>query len=118
MNDVKTAAVERAIKILQAAKARYHIVLETGEQFGEPINPPKPKKTKRYRAGPENAAIIKAAFDSMEIGDVCVLEPQEGDTAKRLRNNCISYAGNRWGSGTSIEAIVTPDNKVEILRVS
>lgn len=112
--DVKTKAVDKAVKYLQAASARFHIVTEDGTHYGEPINQ-KPLKTREYR-GPSNAALARKTLADMQPGDSKRVSAQEGDTARRLASNLQAAAHHKWGAGATVCAI-TSDDQVEILRI-
>lgn len=112
---IREQTVQRAVTMLVAAGAKFHIV-SGGGVFGGPIVPDKPPRTRVHLAGPKNESMIAEAFAGMEVGDVRVLKPQTGDTAQRLQGNVCAAGVAKFGKG-SIMTTVT-NGAVEVLRVA
>lgn len=113
---IKEQTVQRAVTMLIAVGAKFHIVSGGGEVFGAPILPEKPPRTRVHLAGPKNQHIIEAEFATLEIGDVRVIRPQPGDTADRLRGNVCAAGVTKFGKGSIMTTIT--NGAVEVLRVS
>lgn len=107
-------AVDRAIKLLTAAGAAYHIKSTDGVEYGKPL---KGEKVKRGFLGPNNGALIAKLFSDLVPGTGAIVTPQEGDTPERLARCINSAAGRYVGSAKNIITAVTPDGFVEVLRV-
>lgn len=111
---IKEQTIQRAVAMLLAAGAKFHIVCEDGTAIGSPIVPERIRK-QRTISGPSNKALIAEFFEGFNPGDVRVMKPQAGDTAPRLQTNICSAAGGKWGSGSVTTTVL--NGAVEVLRV-
>lgn len=107
---VKEKAVERAIAMLTAAGAEYHIKMDNFE-WGQPLVKVKPKK-KVERNG--IAEYARGCIRGMEKGE-CRTIYLEQYSKSQLQSALAATALNMWGKGNFVTARV--ENAVEILRV-
>lgn len=111
MSDVKTKAVEQAVKLLKAAGAEF-CVRFNGQQFGELV------ADKAPRTRPNYIDVYREQLDSLEVGGVAVfVAPHE--TASALRGSITAYASHHFGNGNYVSTITKDGDvsKVEIMRV-
>lgn len=110
---IKEQAIHKAILLLKAGGAHYHIISDDGVEYGAP---PKKKITRIHGKGPSNKEHIVGELRDMQVGDVRVIAPQPGDTAQRLQSNVAAHAGQKWGNGSYMTTV--RNGSVEILRTA
>lgn len=115
MNVVAKAA-QQAISLLNALKADFKIILPTGEEYGN-LEIVRPKVFKRIQHNKRGTLIgvYLPIIESMQVGDVRVVEVPEGINPDHMRGAMTSYTSKQWGNG-SAKTCVT-EKTVEILRV-
>lgn len=114
--DIKTEAINKAIRLLDAAKAQYKIITEDGQEFGELEVMVRVKHSARHRVFAETGYIEK--IKPMVIGDVVVLSPPEGSTCEQMRSAVCGTLNRMYGAGACMTTINKVTNQVEILRIA
>lgn len=113
MNSAQQGALQRTLQTLTAFKAKFHIVLEDGTEFGAPVEA---VKGRRGRQGPGNAEYVRSHILDMKVGDVKEAPPQDGDTLQRLQSSMASIASATWGNKTYTTAMEPSKGVVSIFR--
>jgi hypothetical protein len=115
MNVVAKAA-QQAIALLNALKADFKIILPTGEEYGnlEIVRPKIYKRNQNYKRG-TLIGVFLPIIESMEVGDVRVVEVPEGIEPDHMRGAMTGHISKRWGKGSAKTCV--NGNTVEILRV-
>jgi hypothetical protein len=119
MEDTKKVVLDRAVKLLNALKLPYVIVLDDGEKISQGGLDVVEKKIRTRRPstaplGTYTNFLRDKGMQEMEIGDVLVLEC--GDiSAESVRSTSGSLSNKWWGSGTIVTTI--KDNTLEMMRV-
>lgn len=106
---VKKEALNRAIKLLEAAGAEYHIRYES-EEYGSPIN----NKSARYHKNPGVTDYVRAHLPEMLQGDVTTI-PLGPYPVNSLQGCICALLSSRYGAGKCITSR-TKDG-IEVLRV-
>ena len=114
--DIKKDAINKAIRLLDAVKAKYKIITEDGEEFGELEVMVKPKYSLRRRVFAETGYIEK--IKPMAVGDVVTLSPPDGSTCEQMRSAVCGTLNRMYGAGACMTTINKVTNQVEVLRVS
>lgn len=112
-------AIERALKLLDAAGAQYAVIGLFGKKYGTlEIAEEKPKKKKvfTHRHG-EFKRYFMPHIKHMVAGD-CVKIPPGTYQLEELRGPLSSWCSANWGKGSTITTIDREANHVEVLRVS
>lgn len=112
---VKLVAIERAIKLLNAAGAQFHIKCE-GMEFGAAIVPPKPPRQKRMVVNKGIGAFVKSAIGDMQIGDTRVVA-SDIYSLDHLQSCCASFCGALWGKGNYVTQRNPDKHGITVLRV-
>ncbi len=117
--DVKEIAIDRAIKFLNSAGAKYYIVLED-KTFGDIsfVLPEKPVKKRifKYKKN-EVMDLWIGSLKLMNPGDVTKLTGTNTIPAKVLRSSITSWCTRTWGKESYITKVDHHANTVEVLRV-
>lgn len=114
---IQQKALNEAMTRLNAIKAQFHIVMPDGTEYGAPIAPQKPLRTRIIDpAKPKNGPYVRKFLEVMGVGDVAIIPPQTGDDPVRLQGNVTATAGAMWGPGSYMTSV--KDGSVEILRLS
>ena len=114
---------QKSLAILSAFKAagelEFHIVLSSGDSFGEAIS----NKTNRKASKDRKRGFLRDTYEKV-IGDMAVgelrvvgLDGLPDIDLSRLQSTLSSFAGSRWGIGSYTTAANKKDNVVEILRI-
>jgi hypothetical protein len=109
--NVQEVAAAKALMILKAAGARFHIKMSDGIEYGEPIVEGKPRK----KVGPSILHHYQEPIERMEVGDVVQLAYPADIDRVRFKTNAQSYARNKFGPDSCV--VGKTDTHVEILRV-
>jgi hypothetical protein len=114
--NVKTKALEQAIKMLDATGAQYKIISAEGNHYGELVlaEPAKPKSTKRY--GMFTPTCYTEQINAMKVGEVVVIAPPEGATPEELRSVMSGHASKKFGAKNHTTSIT--EGRVELLRLA
>lgn len=116
---VQQVALDRALKLLDAAGAQYAVLDSNGVKHGTlEIAVPKPAKKKifTHKHG-EFRDYFLPYIESMNPGD-CVHVPVGKYELEELRGPLSSWCSTNWGAGSVITSINRKGNIVEVLRVS
>lgn len=118
MSHATQVAIDRALALLNAVKARYKIICEDGTEHGDlEVVQPKAKRKK----GPYEYGALRTYFTplikDMKVGD-CRQVPFDRFDATRLRGAVSGWAVHHWGNGSNITTVDRTNGVVEILRVS
>lgn len=112
--DIKEQALRKALALLDASGAQYHVSFE-GKEFGQQLG-----KTGRTRVRSKYALnalrdYVMPFLNRLQApGDVEVIGPGEFDI-EAVRGSISSYAKQRFGSGGYMTTV--RDNKIQIMRV-
>lgn len=110
-------ALDRAIALLNAAKAKYKIILPDGTEYGElVVIPPKPKRNFKHQRG-ELTAYFQPLLEGMQPGEVRTI-PADKYGPVHLRASLSGWCTGRWGNGNAITSINHEKNEVEVMRVA
>jgi hypothetical protein len=111
--DVRMVAVQKAVRLLDAAGCRYKI-LGSDIEFGDLLVMP-PKSTTRVRRNRGMYKHYQPIIQVMKPGDVRRLPcPAEYDI-EAYRGSISAYACSHWGKESAITRKI--DNDVEIIRI-
>lgn len=114
--DVKTMALQRAVKILNSIGASYKIITEDGGEFGDLEVVKTTKKKNRYPFGVLRSYYGPIVSD-MAVGDVRLV-PIGEYCMESIQSGICSYAGILWGNGSVMTRRDSVNNAVEVLRVT
>lgn len=110
-------AIERAIALLNAAKADYKIITPDGEEFGNLIGAKRPGKKVYTRPRGTMLQHFKPFIEAMQPGE-CVKVPADFYDVEDVRGPISSWCSANWGVGSAITSIDRTHNVVEVLRVA
>ena len=117
---VQSAAVQRAIVLLNAAKVEYAIRTPEGEMLGTlEVKPRKPVKERKWTVVNDFTKMFPGYADqvrAMQPGDVLRWPCKDKVQAEQFRASVASQASRGLGPGKSMTTI-TADHTVELLRV-
>lgn len=122
--DIIQKTVAQAIKLLNASKAQYIIILPSGEvhEAGglqlvtpKPVKVRKPMRNLKYPWG--TMVGIYGPHLSIEVGDVATIPCPAHVKLEDLAASTSAGAGARWGAGNSKTYANDKTNAVEILRM-
>lgn len=115
MKSIDKKAIDRAVLLLLAAKAKFKIIAEDGTEYGE-LEAALPKR--RKFANPRGT--LKDHFypfiADMTPGDVRTIPAKEFG-AERIRSSLAGWIATNWGNGAAITSVDRKANTVEVLRV-
>lgn len=114
--NIKTEAINKAIRMLDAAKAQYKIITEDGQEFGELNVAKKAKHSLRHRFYANTGYLEK--IKPMVVGDVVLLSPPEGSTCEQMRSAVCGTLNRMHGAGACMTTINKVTNQIEVLRLS
>lgn len=118
---IQTIALQRALRMLDAAGARYHVIDADGAVYGEPLIP-------RGKQGPRVKSPLKRPYgavrnsfrsiiDTMELGDVREV-PADAYGVETVQAGILAYATERWGAKAAITKRATDRRAIEVMRVA
>jgi hypothetical protein len=113
--NVQEVAAAKALMILKAAGAQFHIRMGDGVEYGEPIMKQRKSKRTGGLVGPSLLHHYQGPIAAMNVGDVIQLPYPEGADRMRFKTNAQSYARSKFGADTCV--VGSTDTHVEILRV-
>jgi hypothetical protein len=119
MTEIKNLALDRAIKLLEAAGCSYAIVNADGEKFGalEIVAQEERKRSPlRYPYGAISGHYKPQIKIDAPVGSVQVVSIGSF-TADEIRSGICSWLSREWGSDSYISNI-TDEGTVEVLRVA
>ena len=114
--DIKTEAINKALRLLDAAKTKYKVITEDGQEFGELEVAKKPKYKLRRNVFVKTGYMEK--IKTMDVGDVVVLTPPEGSTCEQMRSAVCGTLNRVYGAGACMTTINKQKDQIEILRLS
>lgn len=111
---VKTT--EQAIRLLQACKAEFKIILPTGEEFGtlEVVKKAEHKRTQRYPRGFLHDLYLPV-LEPLPPGEVGVVLCPDAVDPTHMQSAICGWCSNRWGAGTYRSCV--NGQSVEVLRI-
>ena len=110
-------ALERALALLNAAKAKYKIILPDGTEYGElVVAKPKAKRNMKHQRG-ELTTYFQPLIEGMQPGEVRTI-PAGKYGPVDLRASLSGWCAGRWGNGNSITSVDHRNNAVEVMRVA
>ena len=112
--EIKHRTIEKAITMLEAAGAKYHILFD-GDEFGEEIE--MPKRSDSFYPYGSLSAYIKPHIINMKPGDVAVIEVGEFDIS-RIRSTTCSIACQLWGTESYTSMKSSDGKSIQILRLA
>ena len=112
---IHTIAIQKAIKLLHAAGAQYHIKRDD-QEFGKAIGVIKTKTYPTHRKVGDLAAIFKPHVVNLQAGQSAII-PCHPYTAEEVRTSLCAYASKNWGAGSYITSVSHEPEQIEILRV-
>jgi hypothetical protein len=115
--DIKTEAIKKAIRMLDAVKAQYKIISEDGQEFGKlEVAAAKPKRSLRHRFFAQTGYLEK--ITNMAVGDVVFLSPPTDATCEQMRSAVCGSLNRKYGGGSCMTTINKSQNQIEVLRMS
>lgn len=111
--EIKINAVEKALRLLEASGASFHVKLDN-QEWGKAIITKSARKPSKYPRG-SITAHIKPYLLNVKVNDAVAVPFGEfdGDT---VRATMSSYLSDNWGNGSYM--IHKAKNQVEVLRLS
>lgn len=113
--EIKHKAVERAMQLLDAVGAKYHISFG-GVIFGEEIAVQR-RAPSQFPYGTLSAA-IKPYLSELCIGQVAQIPIGEDFDKNRFQSTCCSIAYQMWGSDSYTSMLKEDGSEVQILRLA
>lgn len=114
--DVRTIAIQKAMRFLDSVGAQYKIIAADGSEYGDLIVVKAAKRKLVYPLGAVRN-YYKPMIENMKIGDVVSVPIGEYGFV-RIQNGIGSFAGNHWGNSSVITRQDLENNCVEVLRVA
>ena len=115
--DIKTEAIKKAIRMLDAVKAQYKVISEDGQEFGElEVADSKPKRSVRHRFFAQTGYLEK--INNMATVDVVSLSPPTDSTCEQMRSAVCGSLNRKYGGGSCITTINKATNQIEVLRIA
>lgn len=115
MEKVEFAALEKAVRLLDAMGCKYRICTPGGHWFGE-LKIEKRKRQFKHPKG-EKTAFLRHHLDGLEIGKVVKVPCDKYDLAE-LQKSISSHLSKKLGLKSHTTALNREDNCVEVLRVA
>jgi hypothetical protein len=115
MEKVEFAALEKAMRLLDATGCKYRICTPGGSWFGD-LNLAKPKRKFKYPKG-EKVTYLRQHLDSIQVGDVVKVPSDKYDIGD-LQKSISSYLSKTLGPKSHTTAMNRDANCVEVLRVA
>ena len=113
-DNLRQTAVDRAMRMLDAAGAEYAIEFN-GETFGVLKLAPKPKRNRTYPRG-VTRAYHAPLIDHLQPGQSAIV-PRGGFDLKILSKNISAYAVHTWGAGSMLTHKNDAADCIEVLRM-
>ena len=108
MLDIQIEAATRAIKMLEAAKVEYAVILPDGIHGSLKIKP-------SYKRG-ETKSYYWPLIENMQTGDIIEVPCNDYDLPT-LAKNISAACGHSWGKGSAITQSNKDHNLVVVMRV-
>jgi hypothetical protein len=112
MIQIHLKAVEKAINMLNAIGAQYHIRLEDSE-YGGPLEQKKKKKCRQY-AGLTD--YVRSVIDDIQVGECRDIDVTEKYPLKAIQACATTVMSHTYGNGSYMTTQNV--NHVEVLRIS
>lgn len=112
MKDLRTKAVEKAIAMLDAAGASYHVKFNDVE-WGEPIDK-KPKSKKRLYVGLTD--YVRQYIQDIKVGELKEIPATESFPRRAIQACATTLMSHTYGNGTYMTT--QNDSKVDVLRLT
>lgn len=112
---IQLTAVLKAVKMLEAAGAKFHVVLDD-HVFGAPVRISKSGRVHTHRRG-ELRDLYVDRLRELQPGHSLRFVCPENYTVEAVRASMCSWASLNWGNGSYISEISHDPEVVEILRV-
>ena len=111
--EIQTIAIEKALRMLDAAGAQFHVKLND-QEWGEAIVTKRARKAAKYPHGSVTAH-IKPYLSNVKVNDAVAVPfgNFDGDT---VRSTMSSYLSDHWGNGSYM--MHKAKNQVEVLRLA
>jgi hypothetical protein len=114
MPEIVKRTIAQAIKLLDASGAKYKIIDQDGNEFGELVVSQQKKSSRTYALKPGTMfRYYHPLIKNMKVGDVVVIAHGEFEP-KSLQGAITGWATANWGKGSYKTCIV--DSNIEILR--
>jgi len=119
MESTKRIALDRAVRLLDALKLSYVIMLDDGEKIvvGDiEVTEKKPRKRRQSNNphGTFTGLLNANNFDAMAVGDVITIDAGEF-SVESLRSTASSKANRIWNGGKVVTSV--KGSSLEIMRV-
>ena len=112
--NIKEIAFTKALNLINASGAEYHILFE-GQEYGQRIGKPtRTRKRSKYPLYELRDYVIPVLDLLKQAGDVEVVEIKHYDT-ESVRSSLGKYAQARFGSGNYMTTV--QNDKVQIMRI-
>jgi hypothetical protein len=110
-------AIDKALKLLDAAGCTYGVKAPDGRTFGTipMVLPPATIRSRKRRPQINfRQTGYPAKLRPLKVGEVEICQPPQGATAQQLQKTIHSFCHRHWGSGNFTTAIF--NGAVEVLR--
>ena len=111
--EIKATAVEKALRLLEAAGASFHVKLNN-QEWGKAIATKGARKASKYPYG-SVTAYIKPYLANVKVNDAVAVPFGDFD-GNTVRATMSSYLSDNWGNGSYM--IHKAKNQIEVLRLS
>ena len=110
---IQTLAIEKALRLLQASGASYHVIHDDKE-WGEAIKPKRVKKESLYPRGALTAHVVKYVKDIKPNQTAKI--PAGEYNIDSVRSTTTGYLSYTWGNGSYM--IHKEPTYIEVLRLA
>ena len=110
--DIKTVAIQKALRLLQASGASFHVKLDD-QEWGSALETKRAKKESKYPRGALAAHIAKYTGD-IQPNETTKIPVGEFDI-DAVRSSTTGYLSAKWGNGSYM--IHKEPTYVEVLRL-
>ena len=111
--EIQTIAIEKALRLLKASGASFHVKLND-QEWGEPILSRRVRKAAKYPFGSVSAH-IKPHLNDAKVGRVCFVPFGDFDRST-VRSTITAYLSTHWGGGSYM--MKSQEKGVEVLRLA
>ena len=113
--DVKTIALQHAIKTLNSVGAKYKIIAEDGSEYGTLVLGKQPKRQLEFPMGQVREYYLPFIKD-MKAGQVAKI-PAGVFGLERIQGGVGAYASQTWGKKSVVTHQDEENGVVEVLRI-
>ncbi len=118
-NDIRRKAADKAIALLAASGAKYHVKFDDGTEFKSANydDAPVKGKHKRIHKPGELHAIYMPVIQDLKPGDVGVINIPAGMQIRHIQSAVLGTTNRMWGAGAVITERSADKTQLTVLRV-